>query len=258
MALKRKISKLDEVAAGVQDFYTLQDDGSYLLDAEGEDVSGIKSALEKERDNADKHRKELAKMRDQFKGINLEEYNKILKEAELLKNKEMIDSGKIDEVIAQRLAKAQHEWETEKTELSTQAQALRKQLHKELIENRLNELAVKKGVRATAMRDVKLRGQHSLRVGESGEVEVFDGEKVLYGKDPTKLLSIEEWFEDESKEAPQWFDGSAGAGAPTGGNQAPSRGGRFVLTRAEANNPQRYRMMKEQAQKVGAEMEITD
>lgn len=257
MTLKRKISKLEDVAEGVQEFYTLQEDGSYLLDAESEDLPGVKVALERERENVLKAKKEAARLREQYKGIDLDEYQRILDDAEQLKKKKLLDSGQVDEVIAQRMAKAQKESQEREDALTARNSTLAKQLQKELIDNRLNDLATKNGVRPEALRDVRLRGQQTWRINEQGEPVALDGDKVLYGKDPTQPLTMQEWFTDEKKDSPQWFGESSGANSPPGNTQTRGNG-QFVLTQEEAKNPQRYRMVKEQAEKAGQAVQIAE
>jgi hypothetical protein len=257
MALKRKIKSLEDVSEGLREFYTLQDDGGYILDAEGEDVSGIKSALERERDNVDKAKKELAKLRSQYKGIDLDEYEKILTEAEQLKKKKLLDSGQVDELIEQRLLKARKEMQEEQAKTQEEKNVLRQRLEKELIDNRLTELATQMGARPAALRDVKLRGQQTWRLNEHGDIEAHDGDRVLYGKDPTQPLSMKEWLTEEFKESPYLLQESMGAGVPPGKSPG-SVNGAYVLTKDQARDPQRYRAAKEAAAKAGQEMQIVE
>ena len=257
MTLKRKINNLEDVDEALRSLYTKQHDGTYRLDAEDDDdVSGLKAALEMERENVGKSKKELHKLRQQYQGVDLEEYEKILADAEALRKKKLLDSGQVDELVNQRLAKAQKDWDSQRENLSQENQTLRRTLSKELIENRLSELATKHAVRPEALRDVKLRGQSQFRVNEAGEIEAFDGERVRYGKDPTKPLSMEEWFDNEKKESPHWFDGSAGAGVPPGASHSVRPGGGIVLTKEAARDPAQYRIAKEQSEKTGQPIQI--
>ena len=48
--LKRQLESLADVPEAIREYYTEAEDGTFQLDAEGEDVSGLKSALRKERD----------------------------------------------------------------------------------------------------------------------------------------------------------------------------------------------------------------
>lgn len=52
MALEYKLDKIDDLDENVQKLYVKQDDGTFRLDVNGaEDVTGLKSALEHEREN---------------------------------------------------------------------------------------------------------------------------------------------------------------------------------------------------------------
>lgn len=92
------IESLDEP---LRDFYVEADNGRYRLDvADLPDVSGLKSALQKERETAKTLKQQLKEFSSQWEGYDREEIDQLLaKRAEL----ENVDSSKIEEQIQQRL-----------------------------------------------------------------------------------------------------------------------------------------------------------
>jgi len=70
MALKFKVESLEDVGEGFRDLY-VEKDGVYILDAEGlpepEDVSGLKSALDKERKAARDAERRAKRLEDERK-----------------------------------------------------------------------------------------------------------------------------------------------------------------------------------------------
>jgi hypothetical protein len=52
------------------------------------------------------------------------------------------------------------------------------------------------------------------------------------------------------------FEGSGTSGGGSPANSAPARGGSFVLSRADAKDPMKYRAAREAAAKAGQELQI--
>lgn len=76
--------KKEEVPAGAVDFYVEQEDGSFALDADVEDVSGLKSAL-------DKSRKEIKDLKKKIKvDITPEELEDLREKAEAVDDSEEV------------------------------------------------------------------------------------------------------------------------------------------------------------------------
>lgn len=116
MALQFKVEKLEDVEESIRGLY-VEKDGAFVLDAEGlpevEDVSGLKSALEKERKaarDADKRAKKLEdekrnqdekSLEDQQKYKELWNQAKTEKEGLSVKLQETVKESTADRIVAQ-------------------------------------------------------------------------------------------------------------------------------------------------------------
>ena len=83
-------------------------------------------------------------------------------------------------------------------------------------------------------------GFRPFEAGEDNRSHAEKGDQVIYGKDPNKPISIDEWVSGLQQDAPNLFKMSAGAGTP------PSSGGTsnakvVRLSREEAKDPQTSR-----------------
>lgn len=109
MPLRYKISADDfgDLEESIQGFYTQQDD-DYVLAAEGmpdvEDTSGLKSALQKERENARKFAREKKALEDKIGGVDLEEYNKLKEEHEQQETRKLEEAGEFEKIKEQMRA----------------------------------------------------------------------------------------------------------------------------------------------------------
>ncbi len=96
--LKAKINKDEYAELGdvLHEFYTETADGEYVLEADGvEDVTGLKSALERERAAV----RDAKKVLKQFEGLNADEARKALSETSQREEKDLIDQKKFEEVL---------------------------------------------------------------------------------------------------------------------------------------------------------------
>ena len=101
MALKAVLTKeeFDGLEDSLKKLY-VEKDGKYLLDAEGvEDVSGLKSALEKERGTVKKLKADLQATVDKFKDIDPDKARDAQKKLQDLEDKQMMDEGKVEEPV---------------------------------------------------------------------------------------------------------------------------------------------------------------
>lgn len=115
MALDAVVDDIEGVPEQARDFYTQTEDGKYRLDVSGvefpEDVQGLKSALEKEREAAKQYKSQLR----QFENIDLSEIQ-ALKEAEQKRQDELAARrGEFDKLLEKKQAKWQEELQSRDT-----------------------------------------------------------------------------------------------------------------------------------------------
>lgn len=234
MALKAVLDTLDGVPTALHEFYT-ERDGKFYLDAEGvEDVSGLKSALERLKAEAKKAKDDAKKTAERYGDLDPDLAREALKKLQDAEDKQLLDDKKIDELIAkrtERMAQA-HQKEIERfnklvADLTSERDGLNGKLSEVLIDNAIRDVATRNSVRKTAIEDVLLRGKRLWRLRD-GQPVPMNGEDVVYGKDPTKPISMDEWISGLQNDAPHLFEPSSGGGAT--GSSAGNRGGLRVVS----------------------------
>lgn len=211
MALKRELDSLDDLPEPLHEHY-VERDGKYVLDAEIEDTTGLKSALQKERDARRKYEKDLKALTEQYAGIDREEYERLKAEMEQAQQKKMLDEGKLEELLAERVKKMQAEHQKALAELQTSNETLTQTLNRELITNRLQAAALEARIRKEAIPDAVMLGERAFRLVEGTVVAVDPDGTTLYGKEG-EPLTMREWFEERHGDRPHWFEASSGGGA---------------------------------------------
>lgn len=264
MPLKAKLTA-DEFAAldpALKPIYR-DANGAFVLDAEGiEDVSGLKSALEKERADRKSYEKQLRDTIAKYEGIDPEVARQATAELQKLQDKKLIDEGKIDELVNARVERMRADHaaqvkalQSRQEELDTLVKSRESKLSEVLIDAALREAAIKNGARKTALEDVILRGRRVWKL-EGDAPKPFDpvNGSIKFGKDGKSPMSIDEWLGALQQEAPHLFEASTGSGTEPG---APRQIGRTItITREQARDVQFYRQAAEQAAKSGAELVV--
>jgi DNA-directed RNA polymerase subunit F len=261
MKLKATLTKEEHEAldASLRDLYA-EKDGKFILDAEGvEDVTGLKSALKKERDAASAAQKTLKELQDKFTDLDPEKARDALEKLRALEDKTLLDAGKVDELVARKTErmKADHDNQLkalvkERDGWKGKAGGFEYQLQQTLLETQLRDAATKAGVTRTAFPDVILRAKQIFQPVDGKLVPMRDGQ-VVYGKDATQAMSVEEWLTALSNDAPHLFEKSAGDQAQ---NEPRTFGKNVRITRDQAHDVKAYRAAKAQAEKTGGLVEI--
>ena len=101
---------------------------------------------------------------------------------------------------------------------------LKQRLNKELIDNAVTAAAKKAGAPEQALTDVALRARNVWKLDEEGNPVAYNGDRPIYGKDPSKPLSMDEYMEGLAKEAPHLFEENSGRGDPGRDGRLPEGG----------------------------------
>lgn len=249
MTLKFTYESADLIPEGKESLYEKQDNGGYKLAVEG---AVEKSRLDEFRDNNTKLRNQVdevntarneiseqfkqlqetkAALEKQFEGVDLDEFKSMKQKQQELADKKLIEEGKVEELIAERVNKAneassnklssvESQYKETIEKLNSQIQSQTSQLNTLLIDNEIANAATKHSVAKTALEDVMNRGRSLFELEEGKAVAKQDG-KVMYTEDQVTPLTIERWVNNLSENAPHLFEKSAGAGA----RQPQGRGG---------------------------------
>ena len=244
MALKAIISALSEVDEALHPLYKQVgdefvldvDDGAYTTRINEFRENNI--ALSQTAAGAKKDAAEVARLREQakmFEGIDPAKAREAMEALTKVQEKQLIDAGQIDELLAQRTERMRSDYEgkiTALTESSTglrsDADKMRALLSSEVIDNRLQAaIAGTAPVRKGAMRDALGRGRDVWKLDDTGQPTPIgtDG-NVLYGKDGASPITMDEWAQGLLKETPYLFEPSAGGGGA--GSSGTDAGDRIV------------------------------
>lgn len=239
MVLKVVVDSLDGVDAKHHDLYVKSDDGKFRLDAEIEDVSGLKGALEKERKaarDAEAKRKELE---DRIKGIDPDEYEALKKAKEEAEEARMKAEGRADELAQRKAEKAIAEANKKLADAEAKAAAERQRADRfsqRVLDDQIRAAAAKAGLHPHAIDDALFRGRSLFQLDENGRaVQLGEDGQPVPGKDGSTPFNPAEWLDSMKESAPHWFPaGSSGSGSG-GGNRGAGNANlnRSTMTAAE-------------------------
>lgn len=211
MALKHKIAKLEDVAEPLRGLYRAEGDGFVL------DVEGVvpKDKLDEFRNNNIALQRQI----DAFKDVDPTKYRELMALQQSIAEGELIKKGDVDGVVALRVTAMKNELEGKLSDATSKLSTAESQLQVLLIDNAIRAAAIKNGALPTAVDDLILRARGIYTVKDGVPTPIKEG-KVVYGKDGTTPMPIDEWAIGLKKDAPHLFQGSMGSGAGGGGRQA--------------------------------------
>lgn len=273
MAAKAIVDSLDGLPEAVKAAAEKLESGAFvvpldaLLEAHGK--------LGEFRDNNINLAKERERLQSQlagFKDVDPTKYREMQQRIQDLDDKKLIDAGKIDELVAQRVERYKADAEARIADLdkankaaATEVESTRSQLAELLIDSQVKEIAVAQGAKAKALPHIvrMARERWKLDNGEARAFEDLKGEKPMFSaKKPGVQLAgkdgLEEWLGGIKKEDAFLFESPAGGGAPGGASVGGNGNGTFRLTPEQARNVDTYRAAKAQAEKAGATLEIVE
>lgn len=219
MKLKLVVDSLDGMEEAHKSLYEKGEDGKYHLSVDGvEDVSGLKSALQKERDAV----KELKSKYAKYDGIDPAKAQEALEKLRQIEEKDLIDKGELEKVIENRTKLMQQDHAEQIKKLTERAETAEKglqttkdQLATAVIERGIADAVTEVGqARKGAMLDIIQRGRMTWRLDDEGKPVAMNADgTTIYGKDGKAPISMKEWAENLLEQAPHLFEESKGGGA---------------------------------------------
>jgi hypothetical protein len=178
-----------------------------------EEYVGVKSKLDEFRSNNVKLMKDMEALTSKFEGIDVEAYNEMKSKQEAMKEKKLIDAGKIDELLAEKTKQMRevHNVELEKTNQVNAS--LQDQLAKLVIDNAVRDSAVKAGVVETGMDDILLRSKSVFSLQDGKAVPTDAQGNTIFGHGTSEPMSVNEWVKSQMDIAPHLFKASSGSGS---------------------------------------------
>src|SRR5580693_1005314 len=110
MPLKTRVKSLEEVPEAVREFYTEQD-GEFFLPVEG---MVTKDKLDEFRTNNVELKKQLEALEEKFDGVDPDVFRELSTKAQKERDKKLIDSGKVEDMVNERLNAAKAGFDKEK------------------------------------------------------------------------------------------------------------------------------------------------
>lgn len=148
-----------------------------------------------------------------FKGIDIDEYSKMQKEAQELKDKKMISAGKVDELVEDKVNKIRIEQVAEMKKIQETNANLSIQLNAQVVGSAVKTAAIKAGIVGTAIDDVLTRANSIWTVKDGKPVAVNKEGAVIWVEGTTEPLTLDKWVESLNKTAPHLFGANTGTGA---------------------------------------------
>jgi len=219
MALQAEIESLEGLPDGVAEFYK-QTESGYELAVEG---MVPRTKIDEFRTNNLQLQKDNAKLSKTMQNVDLEEYKNLKAVQQEQKDQELIEAGKVDELVHQRTERLRVDLETQLKAFQTQAdEATQRATQAEherdnyLINTRLQQAATAAGVRDTAIPDVLNRANAVWRLDpDTKDMMPMQNDQIVYGKKGTPL-TVDEWYSSLEEQAPHLFKTSSGGGASGG------------------------------------------
>jgi hypothetical protein len=225
MALKQVYDAQLDIPGALMEHYG-EKDGKWVLnlDPPAEDVSGLKSALNNERNLRRETEKQLVEFKTKFEGVDPEDYRKLQDRVRGLDDSEVYDKQGIEVLIARRTESMKNDHERqlatlkrENDHLKTTSADLDRRWRQDRIKTALLDAVTKNGVYEKAVDDAVQRGLSVFTdLDDKGNVIAKNGDDTVYGKDGVNPLNPGEWITTlkASGQAPHLWPPSSGGGAP--------------------------------------------
>ncbi len=227
MKLKYKLDNLDGLDEALKGLYSQGSDGKFYLDVDG--------VVAKERlDEFRQTNVDLMKKIDSVKDVDLEKYKAWEEEHRKKAEGELINAGKVDELIEQRVKAMKDDYEAKIKVYEDRISTDNRRLEVLLIDNEVRAAAVKAGVAPSAVDDVLLRAKTVYSVKDGLPVALDSKGQTIYGKDGQTPLAIPDWVTGLKENASHLFVPSSGTGSNGGGGPRPQSGNMSAAEKVRA------------------------
>ena len=233
MALKNKYVKAEEIPAELKAHY-LERDGAWILDSErNEELRQTNIRVMKENDALLK----------KFEGIDPDAVRQLADEKRKLEEAAQIKAGEFDKVLEARTKAAVTATENKYAPKLAELDVANGRLSALLIDDAVISEATKRGLRATALPDLKARARATFKLVGSVP-QAFDGETARMGKDGFSPLTLAEWVDALVSDAPHLFEANAGGGAAGSGSRGAGSGQPNPWNKATLNLTEQVKLLK--------------
>jgi hypothetical protein len=242
------IDSLEDVHEDLRENYVKDGDRFKLNFDLIKDHEGV-TKVRKTANDLDKKAKDAAKaladLEEKYGDLDPEAARAALEAAEAAGDKELMDEGKVEEVIEKRTEKmkADHERQLaakDKTiqELTDGTSALTGELSSIKIYDAVKDAALSKGARKDALTDIANRAKGVWSLKDGNPTALDESGDAIFGKSG-EALTITEWVEGLATEAEYLFEPNSGGGAKggdKGGDNKDQGGVRTIQPSAAGDN----------------------
>lgn len=229
MSLRYRVANIEEVEEALRGFYDKKTENGgdvYILQVEG---AVDRTRLDEFRQNNIGLRRQLEELQAKWGEVDAdpETVKALLQKRSDLEDEKLLKKGQVEELVGKRTEQLKADYDKRLTSLSEERNGLLARVSEIEINQAVVGYATKRGLRSTAIPDITSRARTIFRLVD-GKPTAFeaDGKTPLYGKDAGPL-TIEEWVEQRTADAPHLFESSSGSGAA--GDGSSGSGSRKVL-----------------------------
>lgn len=180
-------------------------------------------------------------LKQQFEGVDLEEYRKLKTFMEQNEEAQLLAQGKTDEVFKRRSEKLIAEYDAkvkaaieESQTWQQKADAYRAQVEQLKIDDVVTRAMIKAGAVEGADEDARLLARQLFRLEDDGIVGRDAKGNLLTGK--SGALTLDEWVDQLKTNKSHWFNKAQGVGAKGSGNKGVSTQKRSAMSDSEKVN----------------------
>lgn len=239
----------EEIPAGLEGFYK-EVDGKWVLQVDG---MVPESSLKEVKDKLNEFRTNNVALAQKLKELDgktfltpeeQEEFDELKKQAQDIEDKNLIDAGKIDELVHSRTERMRADYENKieaykKTAEKAEglAQTYQGRLGNVLVEAEVSRALSASGIQPVqgALADVVARASSVWKVNEAGQLVALDKDgNPVYGQDPSSPITMDEWAAQTAKDASYLFMENKGTGGD-GNNQGGNKGSDGTLRIPRSN-----------------------
>lgn len=219
--LQLSYSTKEEIPEGSASLYA-EKDGKWALQLADNVVP--KSQLDEFRsNNIDllKAKDALAKQLKTFDGVDLDKYNTALKKIQDTDDQNLLDAGKVDELVEKRVERMKSDFDGKSNalglkidELGNENSSLKVQLSDVLINSQINQAINEIGrPREGAIQDIIRRGKALYQIVDGTPTPIGPDGNTVFGKDGKQALTFKEWATGLMETAGFLFETATGGGA---------------------------------------------
>lgn len=228
MPIKGVVDSLEAVPEALRAEYAPINDGplkgKFSLQVEGMVEKARLDEFRSRNVELAKKTEELEALNKKFEGIDPEKWPSLVELSKRVETKDLIDKQGFEKTLEERTKAMRADAEAQikalsskNSELEALARNATLKYHRSMIDRTITDAALKAGVREEAIPDIQLRAGALWSLNDREELVAMRDGATVYGKDGSKVLTVDEWMEDLRESATHLFKTSSGGGAGGGG-----------------------------------------